>query len=630
MTTAPLPILPASQSGLPPEIPPAMTGTAADTAVDAYAALFQMLLLGQPVLPAASLSETVAQEEGVASAFFASAQALCPPTTLMPSLCSPPDSSTGASVPLTPSDVGGSIFQASSVPLPEMAVLLAAPPAAPSVSEAPSVEEAVPVAVAADAVQPDVLAALASPVAARVGPVITPTGEADTSQPIGGDAAESAAMPAPPATTTCAGSDSSIICLASDPMTAGMRSTAAGNEGRDSSAQQGIATGGGESFSAQAPSEGIRGDLVGTQNAGDQLRQVLGRTDAVPVDVQVNPGADAQSGQSVHADGIESTVLSRTETTARAAGPSRSQPTTTAPDVPSDDTRSMPAPRTMPAVTLATTGAEVSVDNGAAGRQHANDRDQAVRMNDLSGQERGSVCRAAQLADPPQNTDYTSARGAGNAGQSTTPASPTTKTTESVGTTPKPDPVSVARSSDVVSGAPAMAKPVDVTPDTQQSAPATRFIIETPVSRSVPGHIVVRLEPPELGRIRIDLSAGPVGVVGRLRLTSEVTRATVERDIGQLRQSLADAGVRVERLEIATVSRPVETALVNADGAVPRQGPDRMALGRSLDQQNPGENPWRQERQEHERRQRGTPFEGDSPWARWAPRLAAAGINVVA
>jgi hypothetical protein len=437
-------------------------------------------------------------------------------------------------------------------------------------------------------------------------------------------------MPVPPSTTNCARSDSSIVCPTPGLMAAEMLSTATGYEGRDPSTQQGIATGEGESSPAQTPSEGVRGDPVGTRNAGDQLRQVLAMTDDVPVGVQMNPGDDAQSGQPVHADGIESAVLSRTETTARAAGPSRSQPATTAPDVPSDDAQSVPAPRTMPAVILVTPGAEVSVDNGAARRQRAKDFDQVVRMKAFSGQEHGSVYRAAQLADPPDSTDCASARGAGNAGQCATPVSPTNMTAESVGTTPKPDPVSAAPSSEAVTGAPAMAKPVDVTPDTQQSAPATKFIIETPVSRSVPGHIVVRLEPPELGRIRIDLSAGPVGVVGRLRLTSEVARAAVERDIGQLRQSLADAGVRVERLEIATVSRPLETAFVNADGAVPRQGPDRTALGRSLDQQNPGENPWRQERQERERRQRGTPFEDDSPWARWAPRLAAAGINVVA
>ncbi|MEW5701272.1 MAG: flagellar hook-length control protein FliK [Candidatus Zixiibacteriota bacterium] len=162
--------------------------------------------------------------------------------------------------------------------------------------------------------------------------------------------------------------------------------------------------------------------------------------------------------------------------------------------------------------------------------------------------------------------------------------------------------------------------------DASSATTPTRFIVDTTSRQALAGHITVRLEPPELGVIRIDLTSGLEGVVGRLRIHSEATRAAVERDITQLHQTLADAGVRVDRLEVASVSRTVDAVWARSDDVLSRLASDRTPLGRSLTQEHPGENPWRQDRQ---RRHRGAPYDEQSSWARWMPQYAA-GLNVVA
>ncbi|HSG99633.1 MAG TPA: flagellar hook-length control protein FliK [candidate division Zixibacteria bacterium] len=89
-----------------------------------------------------------------------------------------------------------------------------------------------------------------------------------------------------------------------------------------------------------------------------------------------------------------------------------------------------------------------------------------------------------------------------------------------------------------------------------------RFEIETPKPLRVPGQITVRLEPRELGRVRIALSTGRSGVIGRMRVEDNHVRQVVERDLPKLRQALLDAGVRVERFEIQTQSQARNVSMV--------------------------------------------------------------------
>ena len=97
-------------------------------------------------------------------------------------------------------------------------------------------------------------------------------------------------------------------------------------------------------------------------------------------------------------------------------------------------------------------------------------------------------------------------------------------------------------------------------PITEAAAPvptsdARPFTIETPKPIQVPGQVRVRIDPPELGYIRVDLTSSANGIVGTMRVRSDQTRDMVERHLGDLHKSLAEAGVRVERLEIIGASR---------------------------------------------------------------------------
>ncbi|GAB4317230.1 MAG: hypothetical protein Kow0074_05710 [Candidatus Zixiibacteriota bacterium] len=99
-----------------------------------------------------------------------------------------------------------------------------------------------------------------------------------------------------------------------------------------------------------------------------------------------------------------------------------------------------------------------------------------------------------------------------------------------------------------------------------------QFIVETPKPLQVPGQVRVRIDPPDLGFIRIDLTSTGNGIVGTMRIRSEHTRDVVERNIGELHKSLAEAGVRVERFEIAGASRSDARQAFNPNTPNPNDG----------------------------------------------------------
>lgn len=92
-------------------------------------------------------------------------------------------------------------------------------------------------------------------------------------------------------------------------------------------------------------------------------------------------------------------------------------------------------------------------------------------------------------------------------------------------------------------------------PQEQTEAPATvRYEVERPRELQIPGQIRVRVTPPELGHVRIDLTSSKDGVIGTLRFESEQAREIVGRDLSNLHRTLSDAGIRVERLDVAGVA----------------------------------------------------------------------------
>ncbi len=121
-------------------------------------------------------------------------------------------------------------------------------------------------------------------------------------------------------------------------------------------------------------------------------------------------------------------------------------------------------------------------------------------------------------------------------------------------------------------------------PATPEPTQSRQFIVETPKPIQVPGQVRVRIEPPGWGHIRVDLTSSGNGIIGTMRIRSEQTRDIVERNIGDLHKSLADAGVRVERLEVVGTSR----------------GDARQPFNPNTPNQNDGGNPWlRDQSQDH-------------------------------
>jgi flagellar hook-length control protein FliK len=62
--------------------------------------------------------------------------------------------------------------------------------------------------------------------------------------------------------------------------------------------------------------------------------------------------------------------------------------------------------------------------------------------------------------------------------------------------------------------------------------------------------IDLRLDPPELGTVRIHLRSTEEGVTARLVVQEETTRQLIEGQIHQLRQRLSDAGVMLTKFEV--------------------------------------------------------------------------------
>jgi hypothetical protein len=176
------------------------------------------------------------------------------------------------------------------------------------------------------------------------------------------------------------------------------------------------------------------------------------------------------------------------------------------------------------------------------------------------------------------------------------------------------------------SGRPVIASKETVTGRTE-SPSTVRYMVEEQKPVRVPGQITVRLEPPELGRLTIDLVAGSSGIIGRLRFASDAVRTVVERDIAQLHRSLADAGVRVERLDVVGAAAAGERSSLSSQTSGEYQPSQRQSQEHGR-QNAPKDNPWHtgSERGDH-----SNPLwleQRTSPWV--AMTSPAQGLNLVA
>ena len=85
-----------------------------------------------------------------------------------------------------------------------------------------------------------------------------------------------------------------------------------------------------------------------------------------------------------------------------------------------------------------------------------------------------------------------------------------------------------------------------------REAPLTDQIAETFESRAIRGgdRVEIRLNPPELGRVRVEFHSDGNGVRGVLRVESRQTMNELQREAPLLINRLSDSGVQIRRLEV--------------------------------------------------------------------------------
>lgn len=118
----------------------------------------------------------------------------------------------------------------------------------------------------------------------------------------------------------------------------------------------------------------------------------------------------------------------------------------------------------------------------------------------------------------------------------------------------------------------------------------------------------VRLDPPELGPLQIDVSVTSAGVSARLEAESNATQRLLQDNLGQLREALAQQGVAIDKLTIEKHSDPGRSDLA-----------DRSFQQQQQQQQQTGDREaGRQQQRQPQSRDPG-PFERNQPPAPTRP-----------
>jgi len=134
----------------------------------------------------------------------------------------------------------------------------------------------------------------------------------------------------------------------------------------------------------------------------------------------------------------------------------------------------------------------------------------------------------------------------------------------------------------------AAAKAAPLTQEHAEAPTTVRYEVERPREFQVPGQIRVRVAPPELGHVRIDLTSSKDGVIGTLRFESEQAREIVGRDLANLHRTLTDAGIRVERLDVAGVAGAESRTAFQQGAPDQQQGFSSFSRGSSQGQSHGG------------------------------------------
>ncbi|MFP4052723.1 MAG: flagellar hook-length control protein FliK, partial [Phycisphaerae bacterium] len=112
----------------------------------------------------------------------------------------------------------------------------------------------------------------------------------------------------------------------------------------------------------------------------------------------------------------------------------------------------------------------------------------------------------------------------------------------------------------------------------QEANPAEQVFVQMRTMNSPGDQMVIRLDPPELGQVRITLEMDGEGMRGVLRVENPETLRQLQRESEGLMNRLAASGVQVRRLQVL----PQEpTAERNFDDSFYRQNADAQQFGQS-------------------------------------------------
>ena len=100
-----------------------------------------------------------------------------------------------------------------------------------------------------------------------------------------------------------------------------------------------------------------------------------------------------------------------------------------------------------------------------------------------------------------------------------------------------------------VTDAPATASQTDAVEDakvTQQIVRGARFL-----NRSNLAQITIRMDPPELGEVTVELATREQTVTGEIRVESRTVQEIVQRNLAELKDSLNGQGIQIDKIEVS-------------------------------------------------------------------------------
>jgi flagellar hook-length control protein FliK len=147
------------------------------------------------------------------------------------------------------------------------------------------------------------------------------------------------------------------------------------------------------------------------------------------------------------------------------------------------------------------------------------------------------------------------------------------------------------------------------------------------LARQKGGSLVMRLDPPSLGQLRLEMQMQGGRVAVLMTAASETARSLLHDNLGSLRQALEDRGLAVDRLAVETAGRTGESSS-NSRSENRGDGQDARGGQDASDRQDAGEGRSRGRRDDASRRHAGRGDGSGRPEAvEFGEVLAGAGVS---